>query len=34
MKNNQVTTYDPRVEQIVGFGPVTLEQESWQELTD
>ena len=34
MKNNQVTTYDSRVEQIVGFGPVTLEQESWQELTD
>ena len=32
MKNNQVTTYDPRVEQIVGFGPVTLEQESWEEL--
>ena len=26
MKNNQVTTYDPAVEQIVGFGPVTLEQ--------
>ena len=34
MKNNQVTTYDAHVEQIVGFGPVTLEQESWQELTD
>jgi hypothetical protein len=33
MKNNQITTYDPRVEQVVGFGPVTLEQESWQELT-
>jgi hypothetical protein len=34
LKNNQTTTYDPRVEQIVGFGPVTLEQESWQELSD
>jgi hypothetical protein len=34
MKNNQVTTYDPRVEQIVGFGPVTLEQESWEEIND
>jgi Tfp pilus assembly protein PilX len=34
MKNNQVTTYDARVEQIVGFGPVTLEQESWQEVND
>jgi hypothetical protein len=32
MKNNQVTTYDPAVEQVVGFGPVTLAQESWQEV--
>jgi hypothetical protein len=24
--------YDQRVEQIVGFGPVTLETESWVEL--
>jgi hypothetical protein len=32
MKNNQVTTYDPAVEQVVGFGPVTLAQESWQEI--
>ena len=32
MKNNQITTYDPAVEQVVGFGPVTLAQESWQEL--
>jgi hypothetical protein len=33
LKNNQTTTYDPRVDQIVGFGPVTLEQESWIETT-
>jgi hypothetical protein len=32
MKNNQVTTYDPAVEQVIGFGPVTLSQESWQEI--
>jgi hypothetical protein len=34
LKNNQQTIYDPRVDQIVGFGPVTLQQESWVELTD
>jgi hypothetical protein len=33
MKNNQTTIYDPRVEQIVGFGPVTLERESWIEVS-
>jgi hypothetical protein len=33
LKNNQQTVYDPRVDQIVGFGPVTLQQESWVELT-
>lgn len=32
MKNNQVVAYDERVSQLVGFGPVTLEQESWLEL--
>jgi hypothetical protein len=32
MKNNHVTTYDPAVEQIVGFGPLTLERESWEEI--
>ncbi|MCZ7526126.1 MAG: hypothetical protein M5U14_06940 [Acidimicrobiia bacterium] len=32
VKNNQVLTYDPRIEQIVGFGEVTLEPESWLEL--
>jgi hypothetical protein len=34
MKNNQTTTYDARVDQVVGFGPVTLERESWVELSD
>ncbi len=33
LKNNQTTTYDPRVDQIIGFGPVTLAQESWVETT-
>jgi hypothetical protein len=32
LKNNQHTIYDSRIDQIVGFGPVTLEQESWVEL--
>jgi hypothetical protein len=32
LKNNMELVYDPRVEQIVGFGPVTLETESWVEL--
>lgn len=34
LKNNQVVQYDPRVEQLVGFGPVTLEQESWLEISE
>jgi hypothetical protein len=34
LKNNQTTVYDPRVDQIVGFGPVTLQQESWVELNN
>jgi hypothetical protein len=34
MKNNQTTTYDPRIEQVVGFGPVTLERESWVEVSN
>jgi hypothetical protein len=33
MKNSQTTVYDARVEQIVGFGPVTLERESWIEVS-
>lgn len=33
LKNNMNLTYDARVDQIVGFGPVTLEQESWVETT-
>jgi hypothetical protein len=33
LKNNQTTVYDERVDQIIGFGPVTLEQESWVETT-
>jgi hypothetical protein len=32
MKNNQNITYDPRIDRIVGFGPVTLQQQKWQEL--
>jgi hypothetical protein len=32
MKNNQNVTYDPRVDRIIGFGPVTLVRKSWQEL--
>jgi hypothetical protein len=31
MKNNMDLVYDSRVEQVVGFGPVTLEVESWVE---
>jgi hypothetical protein len=31
LKNDQTTTYDERVEQIVGFGQVTLQITSWQE---
>ena len=31
VKNNQTVTYDTRVEQIVGFGPVTLQIDNWQE---
>lgn len=33
LKNNMNLTYDARVDQIVGFGPVTLDQESWVETT-
>ncbi len=33
LKNNMELVYDERVDQIVGFGPVTLEQESWIETT-
>jgi len=32
MKNNQNITYDARVDRIIGFGPVTLVRQSWQEL--
>jgi hypothetical protein len=32
LKNNMELIYDERVEQVVGFGPVTLETESWIEL--
>ena len=32
LKNNMNLVYDERVEQIVGFGPVTLETESWIEM--
>lgn len=32
IKNNQTITYDPRVDRIVGFGPVTLEVTRWVEL--
>ena len=32
IKNNQELTYDPRVERVVGFGPVTLEVLTWMEL--
>jgi len=32
LKNNLQVIYDPRVDQIVGFGPVTLEPQSWVEL--
>jgi hypothetical protein len=31
LKNNMELTYDARVEQVVGFGEVTLEVESWVE---
>jgi hypothetical protein len=32
IKNNQAMTYDPRVERVVGYGPVTYEIQSWVEL--
>jgi hypothetical protein len=32
IKNNQEITYDARIERVVGFGPVTLEVQSWMEL--
>jgi hypothetical protein len=34
LKNNMNLVYDARVDQIVGFGPVTLETESWTETTN
>lgn len=33
IKNNQTLTYDSRIERVVGFGPVTLEQMDWKELS-
>ena len=33
LKNNLSVIYDARVDQIIGFGPVTLQIESWQETT-
>ncbi len=33
LKNNMNLTYDSRVDQIIGFGPVTLQSESWVETT-
>lgn len=33
LKNNLHVVYDPLVDQIVGFGPVTLQTESWTETT-
>ncbi|HVE93019.1 MAG TPA: hypothetical protein VNE62_12085 [Actinomycetota bacterium] len=32
VKNNQILRYDPRVAQVVGFGPVTYDVERWEEL--
>ena len=34
LKNNLHVVYDSRVDQIVGFGPVTLQTESWVETTN
>lgn len=34
LKNNMVLRYDARVDQVLGFGPVTLERESWIEISD
>lgn len=34
IKNNQTLVYDARVDQIVGFGEVTLEVERWVELSE
>ena len=33
VKNNMSLAYDPRVDQIVGFGTVTLDINSWMECT-
>ena len=33
VKNNMNVTYDPRVSQIVGFGPATLDIDLWLECT-
>lgn len=32
VKNNQTLTYDPRLDRILGFGPVTYEVARWEEL--
>jgi hypothetical protein len=32
IKNGQSLTYDPRVERVVGFGPVTYQVQTWVEL--
>jgi hypothetical protein len=34
IKNNMEVEYDARVDQIVGFGPVTLERDSYIEISD
>ena len=33
IKNNMNVVYDPRVNQIVGFGTVTLDIDLWRECT-
>ena len=33
VKNNMNMAYDPRIDQIVGFGDVTLDINSWMECT-
>ena len=32
IKNNQTLTYDPRVDNVLGFGPVVYEVTRWEEL--
>jgi hypothetical protein len=34
LKNNMHLIYDARIERVIGFGPVTLTQESWVEVSD